>query len=58
MTNNPYVSDIIQRTGMTESEIRRSTSTVTRTFPCTIHGRHFDTETDYLNELHEFMNGM
>ncbi len=58
MTINPYVAQLIEQTGMTEREAHQSTSTITRTFPCTIHGRHFATETDYLNELHEFMNGM
>ena len=58
MTTNPYVLNIIEQTGMTEREVRQSTSSVTRTFPCTIHGRHFDTEDDYLSELHEFLNGM
>ena len=58
MTTNPYVLNIIEQTGMTESEIHQSTTSVSRTFPCTIHGRHFDTEDDYLNELHEFLNGM
>ena len=58
MSNNPYVTNIIQQTGMTESEIRQSTSSITRTFPCTIHGRHFATEDDYLSELNEFLNGM
>ncbi len=58
MTTNPYVSNIIQQTGMTEREVHQSTSTVTRTFPCTIHGRYFDTEDQYLEELHEFLNGM
>ncbi len=58
MSNNPYVSNIIQQTGMTEREVHQSTSTVTRTFPCTIHGRHFATEADYLDELNEFLNGM
>jgi len=55
MSNNPYVSHIIQQTGMTEREVRQSTSSVTRTFPCTIHGRHFATEADYLEELNEFL---
>ena len=58
MSNNPYVSQLIEQTGMTESEIRQSTSTTTRTFPCTIHGRHFASEADYLEELHEFLSGM
>ena len=58
MTTNPYVSNIIQQTGMTEREVHQSTSTVTRSFPCSIHGRYFATEADYLEELHEFMNSM
>ncbi len=58
MTTNPYVSNIIEQTGMTESEIHQSTTSVSRTFPCTIHGRYFDTEDQYLEELHEFLNGM
>ena len=58
MTTNPYVSTIIQQTGMTEREVHQSTSTITRTFPCTIHGRHFATEADYLEELNEFLAGM
>ena len=28
------------------------------TFPKTIHGRHFDTEEEYLSAIHDFMNGM
>ena len=58
MSNNPYVSNIIQQTGMTEREVQQSTSAITREFPCTIHGRYFATEADYLDELHEFLNGM
>jgi len=58
MSNNPYVSNIIQQTGMTEREVHQSTSTVTRTFPCTIYGRHFATEDEYLEDLNEFLMGM
>ena len=58
MSINPYVYNIIQQTGMTEREVHQSISSVSRTFPCTIHGRYFDTEDDYLNELHEFLSGM
>jgi len=29
-----------------------------KTFPCVIHGRQFDTEEQYYDELREFMNGM
>ena len=58
MSNNPYVSNIIQQTGMTEREVHQSTSTVTRTFPCTIHGRYFSSQDEYDTELNEFLNGM
>ena len=27
-------------------------------FPCVIHGRTFETEEQYYQALHEFMNGM
>ena len=58
MTTNPYVSNIIQQTGMTESEIHQSTSSVVRTFPCTIHGRYFSSQDEYDTELNEFLMGM
>jgi hypothetical protein len=29
-----------------------------KTFPGVIHGRSFETEEQYLQELHEYMNGM
>lgn len=57
-TTNPYVLNIIEQTGMTEREVRQTTSSVTRTFPCTIHGRYFLSEDEYLEELHEFLSGM
>jgi len=58
MTTNPYVLNIIQQTGMNEREVHQSTSTVTRTFPCTIHGRYFSSQDEYDTELNEFLNGM
>ena len=29
-----------------------------KTFPCVIHGRTFETEEQYHQELHEYMMGM
>ena len=55
---NPYVAQIVQQTGCTEREARQSSPNQARTFPCTIHGRHFATEADYQDELHEFSHGM
>ena len=28
-----------------------------KTFPLTIHGRTFETEQEYLDAIHEFLNG-
>jgi hypothetical protein len=60
MTVNPYVSHIIEQTGMSEREVVTSMMPSLRpmTFPCEIHGRHFETHDEYLNELHEYLNGM
>lgn len=57
MSTNPYVSNIIQQTGMTEREVHQSTSPTKRTFPCTIHGRYFSCQADYDWEVAEFLNG-
>ena len=58
MTTNPYVSQLIEQTGMTEREARQSTSTSKRSFPCNIYGRYFATQSEYDEALHEFLNGM
>ena len=58
MSNNPYVSQLIEQTGMTEREAHQSTSTSKRSFPCTIYGRYFPTQDEYEEALHEFICGM
>jgi len=55
--SNPYVSQLVEQTGMTEREAHQSTSTSKRSFPCTISGRYFATYEDYALELMEFLNG-
>jgi hypothetical protein len=55
MTNNPYVNTLIEM-GYDQQDAE-SVSTK-KEFPCIIHGRQFDTEEQYLYELHEYMNGL
>ena len=57
-TSNPYVNTLIEM-GYDKQDCQvASTMFQKKTFPCVIHGRQFDTEEQYLEELHEFMNGM
>jgi hypothetical protein len=57
MTNNIYVAQLIEQTGMTEREAHQSNPARKRSFPCTIHGRYFASEAQYEYELAEFLNG-
>ena len=57
-TNNPYINNLIEM-GYDQQDVQvASTMFQKHTFPCVIHGRQFDTEEQYYQELHEFMNGM
>ena len=58
--NDPVTIEEIQQTGATEREVVRDMMPAFRpmTFPCEIHGRHFESHDDYMNELHEFIAGM
>ncbi len=57
-TSNPYVDTLIEM-GYDKQDCQvASTMFQKKTFPCVIHGRQFDTEEQYNEELHEFMNGM
>ena len=60
MSTNPYVTQLCEQYGDTEREVITSMMPPMRpmTFPCVIHGRHFATQDDYLNELHEYLNGL
>ncbi len=58
-SNNPYVTHIIEQTGMSEREVFTSMAPMRpMSFPCEIHGRVFETQDDYLNEMYEFLNGL
>ena len=57
-TSNPYVDTLIEM-GYDKQDCQvASTMFQKRTFPCVIHGRQFETEKQYFDEIHEFMNGM
>ena len=59
MTTNPYVNQICEQTAMTPSEVRQMMPRMRpMTFPCVIQGRHFETHDDYINELHDYLNGL
>ena len=55
-TNNPYEQTLLQK-GYSLTEIRETKSTQTRTFPLTMYGRTFQTEAEYLDAIHDFLNG-
>ena len=52
MTNNPYITQIKQ-----QGKDPVNKPAVIDGFPKTIHGRLFQTKEDYLNALHDFLNG-
>jgi len=56
-TSNPYINNLIEM-GYDKQDVVASTMFQKKTFPCVIHGRTFDTEEQYYQELHEYMNGM
>ncbi|MDA7436478.1 hypothetical protein N8654_02210 [Synechococcus sp. AH-601-B19] len=52
------IDQIAAREGVRPWVIRQElTPAQPRVFPCVIHGRQFDTESEYLEELHEFLAG-
>ena len=60
MSNNPYVDHICEMTGETPREVVKQMMPTLQpmTFPCTIHGRTFESHDEYMNELHEMLNGL
>jgi hypothetical protein len=53
-TSNPYVQTLLEK-GYTVAETR--TLARKRTFPCTIGARTYETEEQYNEALHDFLNG-
>ena len=55
---NPYAVQIARQTGGTVEEAHRNNRDLSRrTFPCTIGGRYYETEEEYLSDMHDFLNG-
>jgi hypothetical protein len=52
--NNPYVQTLLEK-GYTVAETRKPAPK--RQFPCTIGARTFQTEEEYQEALHDFLNG-
>ena len=56
--NNPYVQNLIEM-GYDASDCYIVASAgVKKTFPLNIHGRVFNTETEYKEALADFINGL
>ena len=55
---NPYVENLISMGYDRQDVSVASTMFQKKTFPCEIYGRKFETEEQYLTELHEYMNGL
>jgi hypothetical protein len=55
---NPYVETLVE-SGYDRQDVEvASTMFQKKKFPCVIHGRTFETEEQYYQELYEYMNGM
>ena len=55
---NPYVENLVSMGYDRQDVSVASTMFQKKTFPCEIYGRKFETEEQYLAELHEYMNGL
>jgi hypothetical protein len=51
---NPYVAQILSQ----GKEPSTQPPAKVRQFPCEIHGRRFETEAQYMEALHDFLNGL
>ncbi len=55
---NPYVENLVEM-GYDRQDCNVASAMFRKhTFPCVIHGRQFDTEEEYLEQVSEFLNGM
>jgi len=53
--SNPYIQQLLDKGySLAEAQARPAAK---KTFPCTIGLHHFDTEEEYLEHLHDFLNG-
>ena len=56
--NNPYVANLIEM-GYDEADCQMvANAGISATYPRTIHGRVFNTETEYKEALADYINGL
>ena len=56
--HNPYVENLVEM-GYDRQDVETASMLFAKkTFPYTIHGRTYQTEEEYNEAIHEFMNGM
>ena len=56
--NNPYVANLIEM-GYDETDCQMvANAGISATYPRTIHGRVFNTETEYKEALADYINGL
>ena len=57
-SHNPYINNLIEM-GYDKQDVSvASTMFQKKEFPLTMYGRTFNTEEEYHEAIHEFMNGM
>ena len=57
-SNNPYVNNLVEM-GYDRADCEMvAAAGVDKTFPCVIHGRTFDTQEQYDEELAEYIAGL
>jgi hypothetical protein len=54
-SNNPYVNTLLE---MGYDRADCASAGLDKTFPCVIHGRTFDSQEQYDEELAEYLNGL
>jgi hypothetical protein len=56
--NNPYVQNLIEMGYDAQDCQTVAVAGIKKTFPLNIHGRIFETETEYNDALADFINGL
>jgi len=57
-SNNPYVNNLVAMGYDRQDCEMVAAAGLEKTFPCVIHGRTFDSQEQYDQELHDYLNGL
>ena len=57
-TNNPYIENLVSMGYDRQDCEMVAAAGLDKTFPCVIHGRTFDTQEQYDEELAEYISGL